>query len=45
MKNLPRVRNKRDKNNIELENTDKLKENYNPFKAHMEKIIEIKINK
>ena len=43
MKNLPRVRNKRDKNNIELENTDKLKENYNPFKAHMEKIIEIKI--
>ena len=43
MKNLPRVRNKRDKTNIELENTDKLKENYNPFKAHMEKIIEIKI--
>ena len=43
MKNLPRLNNKHDKNNIELENTDKLKENYNPFKAQMEKIIEIKI--
>ena len=43
MKTLPRLRSKRDKNNFELENTDKLKENFNPFKAHMEKIIEIKI--
>ena len=43
MKSLPRVRSKRDKSNFELENTDKLKENYNPFKANMEKIIEIKI--
>ena len=43
MKNLPRVHSKHGKNNLELENTDKLKENYNPFKAHMEKIIEIKI--
>ena len=39
MKSLPRVRSKRDKSNFELENTDKLKENYNPFKANMEKII------
>ena len=43
MKSLPLLRTKHDKNNIELENTDKLKENYNPFMAHMEKIIEIKI--
>ncbi len=43
MKTLPRLINKHDKNNIELENTDKLKENFNPFRAHMEKIIEIKI--
>jgi hypothetical protein len=43
MKNLPRLQSKHGKNSLELENTDKLKENYNPFKAHMEKIIEIKI--
>ena len=37
MKNLPRLNSKHGKNNMELENTDKLKENYNPFKAQMEK--------
>ena len=29
--------------NTELENTQALKENYNPFKAHMEKVIEVRI--
>ena len=33
----------RAKINTELENTQALKENYNPFKAHMEKVIEIRI--
>ena len=33
----------RAKLNTELENTQSLKENYNPFKAHMEKVIEIRI--
>ena len=43
MKSLPHLRSNRREKTTELENTDKLKENYNPFKAHMEKIIEIKI--
>ena len=33
----------RAKINTELENTQALKENYNPFKAHMEKVIEVRI--
>ena len=43
MKPLPNIASKRNKTNIDLDNSDKLKENFNPFKAHMEKIIEIKI--
>ena len=43
MKPLPNISSKRNKTNIDLENSDKLKENFNPFKAQMEKIIEIKI--
>ena len=43
MKSLPHLRTNRREKPSELENTDKLKENYNPFKAHMEKIIEIRI--
>ena len=41
MKPLPNIASKRNKTNIDLDNSDKLKENFNPFKAHMEKIIEI----
>ena len=43
MKPFPQLGSKRDKKNMDLENTDKLKENFNPFRAHMEKIVEIKI--
>ena len=43
MKPFPQIGSKRDKKNMDLENTDKLKENFNPFKAQMEKIVEIKI--
>ena len=43
MKPLPHLKSKLDKKNIDLDNSDKIKENFNPFKAHMEKIIEIKI--
>ena len=37
MKPFPQIGSKRDKKNMDLENTDKLKENFNPFKAQMEK--------
>ena len=43
MNPLPQLGSKRDKKNIDLDNSDKIKENFNPFKAHMEKIVEIKI--
>ena len=43
MKPLPHLKSKLDKKNIDLDNSDKIKENFNPFKAHMEKIVEIKI--
>ena len=40
---LPQVKTKRSKLASEMENTAQLKEAYNPFKAHMEKVIEVKI--
>ena len=40
---LPQVKTKRSKLASELENTAEMKEAYNPFKAHMEKVIEVKI--
>lgn len=40
---LPQVKTKRSKLANEMENTAQLKEAYNPFKAHMEKVIEVKI--
>ena len=40
---LPKVSNSRSKLANEMENAQQLKEAYNPFKAHMEKVIEVKI--
>ena len=40
---LPKVSNPRSKLANEMENAQQLKEAYNPFKAHMEKVIEVKI--
>ena len=40
---LPQVKTKRSKLASELENTAEMKEAYNPFKAHMETVIEVKI--